>query len=184
MIRKYDKEVEQKFRIKAFPIACFGKFEFVEPVHTDWPSQSNSSLEDAIYGFLSKFSDAELRMLERNGLVEFLPRTTETSCHHNSRSMPCSIWTHGFRFHFNGLTVDLRWDHGWFAESGWKWFWGKRLFYSRYRIEMFHSDGEKIIVAVVPDEKLIRMLDKLENDLRARLREIEDKHEKELEVLL
>lgn len=184
-MRPYNKTVEKGIAL----IVKDYQGEFVPPISPNYP-QMCSGRETLLYGFLRRLGRppiADLVAGAEMGPAEYLTTQYQTTCIDTSdpkrRSCPCFVHVEPYRFKYKAMTVLILWDHGYAATSQWKWWMGKQVYFSRYRLKMYHSDRSEIDVSALSDEKISHMLETLYADLNVKKQEIEAKHKKELDEI-
>ena len=180
-MREYNKKFENELD------TFVGLYGFVKPIPIDYPEDDGGELNNALYGFMSKFKKKEFQALEDIDIVKILNSEYIHEAYDDKddshRKMPCTICVEPFQFKFKDLTVVIFWNHGFIAKNWWKWVTGKWIYYSGYKLRMFHSDDTEINVDTIPLEKIKHMLEELPKELLRQLDAIEEKHKRELESL-
>lgn len=179
-MREYNKKFENELD------TFVGLYGFVKPIPLDYPTDKGDELNNALYNFMSKFTKREFQTLQEIDIVKISPSEYVRFAfdeNDNHRKLPCFIHTEAWLFNYKDVTAVIYWDHGYVAKSWWKWTLGKSVYYSRYRLKLFYSDGMEINVEKIPIEKIKHMLEELPKELLRQLDAIEEKHKMELESL-
>lgn len=181
-MRDYDKKTENDLN-RIFSEHLEGKF--VQPITANYPKPCKA-LETMLYGFLNHFGKDNLKKLADRKLIRILNEEYWNSCTdaETKEKCPCGITNEPFIFTLNDVQFLIIWDHGYIAESWWKWMRGKWRCFSRYRLGLFHSDDTPIDMDQFTDEQFSHMITKLTAKLDGELKAIEDKRKQEIEFLL
>lgn len=179
-MRKYDKKVEADLERRHFKNVSNA---FISPILVDYPECTEEQL--MLFNFLNGYGTEELSNLYQMGLIEtgheFVMEIFDPIA---GRKLPCGITVEKFVFPCNGMKAVLYYDHGLIATKKWLGFPSKWIHFSRYRIELFHSDGMEAEIDDMSDEQLAKLLEAIKADVAKRQAELEQKHNDELADVL
>ena len=180
-MRKYDKEVEADLKRQYFKGVSD---KFIPPISVNYPKYSKKQL--MMFDFLSSYGKEQLFDLYQQNIIDIPVNEMEYSINDPiaGRKYPCGITVEKIVFPCNGMKVVLYYDHGLIATKKWLGFPSKWIHFSRYRIELFHSDGMEADIDDMTDEQLAKLLETIKTDVTKRQAELEAQHKKEMGALL